>query len=90
MNRKVAGILSLILVLCFLGPTYQASGETRSLRPNDQSSQVVNPEWKFFTNVLELLLFQPGRAMGTPWPEKGPYEFTKLFNNNEKQDFCER
>ncbi|KAK6590224.1 YLP motif containing protein [Cryptosporidium xiaoi] len=45
-------------------------------------------EWEHFKNVLELLLFQPGRGMGTPWPRRPPFEFMKLIIKNI--EFCDR
>ncbi|KAH7649952.1 YLP motif containing protein [Cryptosporidium bovis] len=45
-------------------------------------------EWEHFKNVLELLLFQPGRGMGTPWPKRPPFEFMKLIIKNV--EFCYR
>ncbi|KAH8740763.1 HxYxP motif containing repeat protein [Cryptosporidium ryanae] len=77
-----------VLVFMLLALTYgkESDVNTKGKEYVERNYQVK--EWEHFKNVLELLLFQPGRGMGTPWPRKAPYEFMKLVIKNV--EFCSR
>ncbi|KAL7066268.1 hypothetical protein ACR3K2_32940, partial [Cryptosporidium serpentis] len=76
-------LLATLVASCFCS-SQRAKVRTREVLDYD----FYVPHWLFATNVLNLMLFQPGRGMGFPWPSIPPYEFRRLFKSKSR-DFCE-